>query len=191
MGTYDSTVQELNFMLVGEKIADGAAMYSQVWETTAPLSAMVYGALDLIFGRSQVAYIIGAWLLICIQVFFFNRLVLSNKVYNENTYIPGLIYGILASLNPDFFSLTPVLMATTFLLPALNNIFSHIEVRAKRDEQILYIGLYVGLAYLFYLPMVIIGLGVLVVFVLFTGTVTRRYLMLIYGLLLPLDISSY
>lgn len=191
IGTYDMSVQELNFMLVGEKISSGASMYSDIWETTAPLSAALFGIIDFLFGRSQAAYIIIAWLFVCIQIFFFNRLVLVNKVYNENTYVPGLVYGVLASLHSDFFTLTPMLMSVTFVIPALNNIFRHIEIRAKRDEQILYIGLYMGLAYLFYLPMIVFSLGVLVVFILFTGTVTRRYIMLIYGLLVPILITSF
>lgn len=178
-------------MLVGEKLANGSDMYSDVWETVSPLSAAVFGAVDFLFGRSQTAYILIAWVFVCVQVFFFNRLVLANKVYNENTYVPGLIYGLMASLHSDFFTLTPMLMGVTFLLPAINNIFSHIEVRAKHDEQILYIGLFVGLAYLFYLPIIILALGILVIFLLFTGTVTRRYLLLLYGLLLPLVIISF
>ncbi|MEM9390503.1 MAG: hypothetical protein AAGA02_08515, partial [Bacteroidota bacterium] len=152
LGSYDTSVQELNLMLTGERLASGFDMYSDVWETTSPISAGVFGVIDFLFGRSQTAYLIIAWIFVCIQVFFFNRLVLTNKVYNENTYVPGLVYGLVASLHSDFFTLTPMLMGVTFLLPALNNIFNHIEVRAKHDEQILYIGLYVGLAYLVYLP---------------------------------------
>ncbi|MEO0552051.1 MAG: hypothetical protein AAF149_02555 [Bacteroidota bacterium] len=191
LGSYETSVQELNLMLVGERLASGFDMYSDVWETTSPISAGVFGIVDFLFGRSQTAYLIIAWIFVCIQVFFFNRMVLANKVYNENTYVPGLVYGLVASLHNDFFTLTPMLMGVTFLLPALNNIFNHIEVRAKHDEQILYIGLYVGMAYLVYLPMIVFGLAVLVAFVFFTGTVTRRYIMLFYGLLLPLLAISF
>ncbi|MEM7107225.1 MAG: hypothetical protein AAF519_03280 [Bacteroidota bacterium] len=191
IGNYDTSVQELNFMLVGEKMAAGASMYSEIWETTSPLAAAIFGIIDFLFGRSQTAYLLIAWLFVCVQVFLFNRLVLVNKVYNENTYVPGLVYGVLASLHADFFTLTPMLMSVTFVLPALNNIFRHIEIRAKRDEQILYIGLYMGLAYLFYLPMIVFSVGVLLVFILFTGTVTRRYIMLIYGLLVPMIMTSF
>lgn len=185
------TVPELNYMLIGEKLAEGSKLYSGIWDDMAPLSAVVYGLIDLLFGRSSIACTIIAWLILCFQVFLFNRLVLFNKVYNENTYIPGFIYGLMMSFFSDFFILTPVLMATTFLLLALNNIFRHIEVRVKRDERILNIGLFLGIAYLFHFPILLMGAAALLIFILFTGTVTRRYLMLLYGFLLPLLLMSF
>ena len=180
----------LNYMLIGEKMADGTRLYSEIWANIGPLSAVVYGVIDFLFGRSQLVCQVVAWLLVFFQVFIFNRLLLFHKVYNENTYVPGLIYALLMSYFWDFFTLTPMLMSITFILLALYNIFSHIEFRAKRDEMILNIGLYLGLAYLFYLPTFILGLGTLLIFLFFTGTVTRRYFMLIYGYFLPFILAS-
>ncbi len=179
------TAPGLNYLLIGEKLADGERLYSEVWDNIGPLAAVVYGIIDFLFGRSQLAYQLISWFLVFFQVFIFNRLLLTHKAYNENTYLPGLIYALLMSFFWDFFTLTPLLMSMTFVLLALYNIFSHIEFRAKRDEMILNIGLYLGLAYLFYLPTFILGLGTLVIFLFFTGTVTRRYLMVIYGFILP------
>ena len=103
IGPYEITVPELSYMLVGEKFSEGSKLYSEIWENMAPLSAIVYGIIDFIFGRSVVAYQIIAWLFVCFQVFLFNRLLLLNKVYNENTYIPGFIYALLMSFFSDFF----------------------------------------------------------------------------------------
>ncbi|TRX50447.1 hypothetical protein FNH22_25750 [Fulvivirga sp. M361] len=184
------TVPELNYMLVGEKLAAGESLYDGVWANIGPLSALVYGTIDFLFGRSQLAYQIFALLFVFVQAFFFNRILLINKVLNENTYIPGLIYAFLMSYFWDFFTLTPILMSVTFILLALHNIFSHIEFRARKDEMILNIGLFLGIAYLFYFPAFIFGLGTLVIFVLFTGTVIRRYFMLMYGYFLPFILTS-
>lgn len=184
------TMPELNYMLVGERLDDGSSLYEGVWDNIAPLSAFVYMVIDFFFGRSQLAYQIVALLLVAFQCLIFNRLLLLNKAYNENTYVPGLIYGLLMSFSFDFLTLTPVLMSITFLLLALNNIFSHIEFRAKQDEMILNIGLFIGVAYLFYLPNITFGLAALLIFTFFTGTVARRYLLMLYGFVLPMLLAA-
>lgn len=184
------TVEELNYMLIGEKITEGADLYSQLWDNLAPLSALVYGSIDFLFGRSQTAYQILSLLLVFFQVFLFNRMFIVNKSYSTNTYVPGLLYGMFTSMFFDFTTLTPMLMGSTFLLLALHNIFQHIEFRAKRDEMILNIGLYLGIAYLFYQPIVVFGIATLIILLLLTGTVTRRYLLLLFGFAMPFIMAS-
>lgn len=184
------TVPELDHMLVGEKLSNGASLYDEVWENIAPLSAGVYMIIDYLFGRSQQAYYWIALFIVFFQCYLFNRLLLNNKAFNENTYVPGLIYGLLMTYFFDFLTLTPTLMSQTFILLALNNIFNHIEFRAKRDEKILNIGIYLGLAALFYLPNMIFAISTLIIFAFFTGTVARRYLLMIFGITLPLAISA-
>jgi len=135
--------------------------------------------------RSQLAYEITSLLIVFFQCFLFNKLLLKNKAYNENTYIPGLIYAVLISYFFDFFTLSPFVIGLTFLLLALNHIFSHIEVRAKRDEKILNIGVYLGIASLFYFPFIVFLPATLLIFLFFTGTIPRRYLLVLFGFSLP------
>lgn len=176
-------------MLVGEKVASGAMLYSEVWDGIAPLSALVYTLIDYLFGRSQLIYQILAYFTVCFQVFVFNRFLLTSRAYTENTYLPGFLYALLASTCYDMNTLTPFLMGMTFILLALNNIFSHIEVRAKRDEDILNIGLYIGIATVIYLPYCIFAICTLVIFTFFTGTVPRRYALMTFGFLLPVIVA--
>ena len=172
-------------MLVGEKLAGGSKLYTDVWVNMAPLSSWAYGLLAYLFGRSQLAYELIALVLVFFQCFLFNRLLLRNKAYNENTYIPGLIYAVLISYFFDFFTLSPVLIGLTFILLALDHIFSHVEVRAKRDEKILNIGIYLGVASLFHLPFIVFVPATLLIFVFFTGTIIRRYVLVLFGFSLP------
>lgn len=184
------TLPELSYMLVGEKIVDGSLLYAQIWDNIAPLSASVYAMLDYFFGRSQLSYQIVAYLLTCFQVLTFNRMLISAKAFPENTMIPGLIYGTMATVCYDMVTLTPFLLGLTFILLAFKKLFSHIEVRAKYDEDILYIGLYIGLASLCYLPFCLFTLTVLFILTLFTATTTRRYMLTLYGFLLPCLLAS-
>ncbi len=50
------TLPELNWMLLGERLAEGNRLYSGVWDNTGPLSAGVYLMIEWIFDRSQWVY---------------------------------------------------------------------------------------------------------------------------------------
>lgn len=177
-------------MLVGEKLTGGAKLYSQVWDCIAPLSAFIYNGIDYLFSRSQLTYQILAYILVCCQIFIFNSFLINSKAYAENTYVPGIIYALLSSICYDMFTLTPFLIGLTFLLLALRNIFQHIEFRSKRDEDILNIGLFIGLATVSYQQFAIFAICTLLIFALFTGTVGRRYLMMLFGFFLPILIAG-
>ncbi len=178
-------IPELEWMLVGERLADGGMMYVDVFHPIAPLAAWTYNLLDWIIGRSHIGYMIFAFLLVCLQSTLFNRLLLKNNAFPQNTYVPALVYGVLLSLFFDFYTLSPVLLSMTFILLALEKILSHIENRSDRDEPILSIGLHLGMAMLFYLPSVVFFISTILVLVIFTGTVIRRYLLICYGFIVP------
>lgn len=183
------TYPELYYQLVGERMADGFRLYDQIWTTTGPLSAVVYGVTDLLFGRSQLAWQILSLIVVSVQCFLFNKMLLMSKAFEENTYLPGVAYGVLMSWFFDMFSLTPAILGLTFVLIAINGVFGHMELKARRDEQLLYIGLHLGVAVMFYLPYVIFIPLIILGFLFFTGTVPRRYLLFLYGTILPVILA--
>lgn len=181
----DLLLPELQWMLVGERMSDGYAMYFEIWDYTSPLSAAVYWFVDELFGRSTVVYHILAMIIAFFQVVLFNVIAYRNKFFPENGYIPALVYTVLISFSIDFLTLSPMLMGTTFVLLALNNVISQIEFRAKRDEKLLNIGFYLGIAGLFHFPLIVLGPIMVVVLLLFSATITRRFFLIIYGWILP------
>lgn len=183
------THSELYNQLVGERMGDGFKLYSEIWTKTGPLSGVIYGVMDLLFGRSQLAWQIVSLVIVSIQCFLFNKILLVSKAFNENTYIPGVIYGILMSWFFDLFTLTPAIMGLTFVLIAIGGVLGHMELKAKKDEQLLYIGLHLGVAVMFYLPYIIVVPLILLGFAFFTGTVPRRYLLFLYGTFLPIVLA--
>ncbi len=183
------TYPELYNQLVGERMGDGFKLYSEIWTKTGPLSGVIYGVMDLLFGRSQVAWQTISLIVVSIQCFLFNKILLMSKAFNENTYIPGVIYGVLMSWFFDLFTLTPAVLGLTFVLIAIGGVLGHMELKAKRDEQLLYIGLHLGVAVMFYLPYIIVVPLILLCFAFFTGTVPRRYLLFLYGTFLPVVLA--
>ncbi len=183
-------VPELQWMLVGERMADGHMMYYDIWDYISPLSASVYWIVDFIFGRLAAVYNILALLVAFAQCAIFNMIAQNNKFYPETNYIPGLIYAVLISAFMDFFTLSPMLMGVTFILLALNNIVSQIESKAKKDEKIISIGLYLGIAALFHFPLIIFGPIMIVILLLFSSTILRRFILITFGWLLPLSLTG-
>jgi hypothetical protein len=109
-------------------------------------------------------------------------------MYNENNYLPALFYGILGLLSFNMMTLSPVLMGMTFILFSINNLLSHVESRNKTDANLINIGLFTGIAMLFYLPFAY-GIFIhIVILLFFTNTLKRRYLLLLYGLIMPIAI---
>lgn len=184
------TIHEQHWLLVGERLSSGAHMYSELWDTTGPLPALVYGVLHSLFGLSPLAHQIVALCLVFLQCIIFNNTMLARKAYNENTYIPGLLYGLFASISFDMFTLSPLLIGLTFILLAYRQLFSHLQSRAKEEEAILLMGLMMGLAALCYLPLGLLLLPLFVSLGLFSSTLTRRYFLIGYGFLLPIALSA-
>src|SRR5690606_28820248 len=101
-----ATASELLHMLVGERMAGGFAMYRDIYDTTAPLSAFVYWTIDVIAGRSYLSYRIVATLLLLFQAIMFNVTLNRHQVYAGKGYIPALLYLLMGSLTFEFDMLT-------------------------------------------------------------------------------------
>ncbi|NOS90965.1 MAG: hypothetical protein HOP30_03520, partial [Cyclobacteriaceae bacterium] len=154
-------------------------------DDTAPLFAWFAGWMDFAFGASLTARHIIAFLLIFFQASFFAILLISNKAYNENTYLPALIFGVLGFFSFDMLALSPELVASTILLFALNNLFKEIEFREQRDEVIFNLGIYLGLASLILFSCFMFLPGALLILFIFTRITARKALLLIFSFALP------
>ena len=141
-----NTLQELRNFVLGEAIGDGKLMYVGIIDSSAPITAFIFGLTDWIFGRSLLGQHIFAVVLISFQASFFAILLINNKAYNDNTYVPALIFGLLCFFSFDLLSFSPELLGSTVLLLALNNLFKEIEFRIEKDEIILNLGVYLGVA---------------------------------------------
>jgi hypothetical protein len=179
------TWQELSDRVLGAALNEGKSIYTGIVDDTAPLFAWFTGWMDFVFGSSLTARHILAFLLIFFQASFFAILLISNKAYNENTYLPALIFGVLGFFSFDMLSLSPELLASTILLFALNNLFKEIEFREQRDEVLFNLGLYLGIASLVLFSCFVFLPGTLIILFVFTRMDLRRALLLIFSFALP------
>lgn len=179
------TVPELKSLILGEKQNEGYRMYYEVVDNTAPLAAWMHEIFDSIFGRSLLARHILAFLIIFLQSAYVGILFISKKVFSENTYIPSFLFALLFFFSPDTLALSNELLGSGFLLLALNNLFQEIEFRHEPDESIFNVGVCISLASLFAFAFIVYLLCALVILLLFTRSGARKYLLLIFGFLLP------
>jgi hypothetical protein len=179
------TIPELKSMVIGEALDNGQMMYAEVYDSMAPVAAGTFGFIDWLMGRAMIGRQILALILIFFQASFFAILLINNKAYNDNTYVPALIYGLLCFVSFDFLSVTPELLGSTVLLLALNNLFREIEFRVQRDGTIINVGFYTGVASLFVFTYSIFLLAAFVILIVFTRISFRKSLLLLFGFFLP------
>ncbi|HEY0651576.1 MAG TPA: hypothetical protein VGD65_00565 [Chryseosolibacter sp.] len=179
------TIPELKSILIGERLNDGKDMYVSVVDNTAPLTAWFHEMMESLFGRSILARHIIAFTLMFLQAAYLGIMFITRKVFNENTYIPSFLFCLLFFISFDTLALTGDLIGFTFLLLALNNLFKEIEFRVQYDETIFNLGLFISIASLFSFAFSIYILWVMIVLVFFTRSTPRKFLLLVFGFLLP------
>jgi hypothetical protein len=178
---------ELNWMLVGERIHRGFMIYTQTWDSLSPLSSGVYGLIDLLFGRSQLAYQLLSMALVMFQSAYFSYSLQRHDLYQERTHLPAILYVLCATLFYDFYTLSPVLLGLTFLLVAFNGVITQLNHDGVDDEAF-GVGFYLGVAALFYIPFGWFIVWAFVVFLLLSAIRLRKFLLLLFGFVLPLAI---
>lgn len=181
---------ELKWMLLGERLgSENLIMYKDVWDYTAPLAVMVYKWFFIFFGKTRVPYFILSLVLVVVQAGTFNNVMLRNKAYNSSNYVPALIYMIFMNAYFDCLTLSPVLLSMTFVLLAMNNLFKRMDNQTK-DELFIFTGVYLGVAVLFYLPSILYFVVTVASLVLYTGSILRRMMLLVYGFAIVLGLAS-
>lgn len=179
------SVPELYNLLLGEKQNEGYTMYKGVVDDSGPLAAWTHETLDSLFGRSMLIRDVLAFLIIFLQSAYIGILFISRKVFSENTYIPSLLFALLFFFSPDTLSLSNELLGAGVLLLALHSLLQEIEFRNERDESVFNVGLFISIASLFSFAFIVYLPCAVIILFLFTRSSARRFLLLVFGFLLP------
>lgn len=153
---------------------------------SGPISNLVFIGLSSI--NIEVLDIFLTALLILLNGILLNSIFIRNASFQESSYVPAAIYVVLMSASKSFYYLSPELLGSSFLLISLNYLFYHIKYRGT-EENILSTGFTIGVAGLCYYPFLWVYLMVLIIYLLYSGTITRRYFLLTWGFILPLLIT--
>ncbi len=179
------TWAELSSLSIGRKIADGFTPYSQLIDSTPPLTQWMYGLTDIVLGNSFTARHIIALLILFFQASYLGIAFINKKAFTENTYITSALFIILCTFSFDVLTLSGTLLASGFLLLAIHSLFKEIEFREPNDETLLKLGVYLSLASLSVFSYIIFFFGAQLILILFTRSSMRRQLLFMTGFLLP------
>jgi hypothetical protein len=174
------TIQELKDIVLGESMGANL-LYVEIIDRTAPMMALADSFFDFLFGRSLTGRHILALIIIFFQASYFGILLINNKAYNENNYVPALIFGFLCFFSFDLLATSPELLASTMLLLALNNLFKEIEFRVDRDSIVLNLGVFLGVASLFLFSYTIFLFGSIFILIVFARATFRKILLMLFG----------
>ncbi len=178
-------LSELKYAVLGEAFANGKSLYTQLFDDTPPLAGVLFGFKDMLFGRSEITGQVIALIIIFFQSGYFAVLLINNKAYAENTYLPALIFGLLSFVSFDLLSFSPELLASTLLLLALNKLFHELEFKLQRDDIVLMLGVYLGLATFLVFSYWIFLIISIIILVVFTRPGIRKIALMILGFALP------
>lgn len=178
------TLPELEWLTVGEKLADGFMLYRDLWVRLEPFSVYTYFVLVSVFGKSVMTLRVCSLLLVYLQAIYFNYLCNRLSLYNEKSTYPALFYIVFSTLFIDFLSLPPVLLALTFLLFAFYSCILQIKFKPS-NTGILYLGFFLAIASLFYLPMLVFIPIFIFSMLLFTILNFRRFVLMLMGAAIP------
>lgn len=185
IGEISLTTEEQTLMLLGEKLGTGVMIYRDVDTSVGPFAAFFYWVIDIFFGKTPLAYHIFSMVFIMIQAAMLNFTLNKYDVLPERTYLPALIYVILSFWFFDFYSMAPVMIAITFMLPAVDQVFKMLKT-GNTDQGMFFVGFCISCATLCYFPSFVFLLMLCLVLLFYTSTVPRRYAILLFGFLFPL-----
>ncbi len=189
LGTTPLLIPEMQWTLLGEQLSKGFVLYDEIWDSTAPLSAMTYAGLHWLFGRSEIVYHFFAYGVAGFQVIYFNLIMSRQSIFPERNYVPGFVYLVMMNISFDYTTLSPALMATTFLLLALGTLLKQLDREGIKDE-LLEVGFYIGIATLYYPPSMVFIIWVELSLLLYSGASFRQHIINVLGFFFPIVIVN-
>ncbi|RYU78631.1 hypothetical protein [Hymenobacter persicinus] len=183
------TMAELRAMLVGERLHEGALLYRNLYDSTAPLAALLFGALDAGLHRPLWLYRLLALGLLLFQALRLNLVLNRADVHPERGFVAALTYLVLGSITADLDTLSPLLVGHTFIVIALSALLP--TSREGYDNRRLFrAGFLIGVAALCYLPLALFLLVGLFAVIIFAANSFRSFLLLVCGFLFPYAVAA-
>ena len=170
---------------IGQFVNDGGLVIESLGPTNAgPLYALFYGLITYISQDTAIISAILSALFVFLQAFLLNTILIRLAAFNDNSYVPAIIYAVLMSTSPELMTLGPEMVSITFVLIGLNYLLTHLKYRGS-EENIISTGFTFGLAALFakaaffFLPFTIL------IYLLYSSTLNRRYFLFAFGFGMP------
>ena len=149
-------------------------------EHSAPLYKLI------IAGIEKYPFLITflSFTLIFCEALLINYIVEKNEIIDSNSYLPALVYIVLMSLQPEMFSLHPIVIANLFMLFALHKLMQTYRKETAYSEAFS-TGFFISLSALFYIPSVVFLLLLWIGLIIIRPFVWREWMISFIGFSLP------
>lgn len=143
-----------------------------------------YHLVMMLIGDNALISVVLAFLLLLIQAFFLNYILIRNDLVPKNTLIPAMVYIILMSHSKTLLQLHPVIISNLFLIIILFNLF---KVYTKEDAytEIFNAGFLTATGSFFYFPFLYFILFIWMTFIVYSIYKWRDWLIPFTGLITP------
>jgi Family of unknown function (DUF6427) len=136
------------------------------------------------FDTSTIAMKVFGVVLVILQAVLINWMSVRHRLSGESTMFPGLFYVLLSGFIPEFMLCSGPMLANTFFIIALFNLFDIYKKTACADT-IFNVGFWLGLSSLFYFSFTIFVIFGIVGVSILRGAKLEEYLMIIAGYVVP------
>ena len=149
-------------------------------EHAAPLYKLITaGIKDYPFVITLISF-----LLIFAEALLINYIIQKNEIINTTSYLPALVYMVLMALQPDMFSLHPIVIASLFMLLAIHTLMQSYK-KETSYAQAFDTGFFIAMASLFYIPSVVFILLLWIGLLILRPFVWREWIISLIGFALP------
>ncbi len=136
------------------------------------------------FPPLSISAAIFAFLLIFFQATAINQIIARYRVATEVSLLPGVFYCFFTSMMPDFLPLSSILLANTFLIIAVYNLFDTYKNNYVAGR-IFDAGLWLGVASLFHFSYIFLVFWGIICLGILRGFRFKEFFMFLIGLIVP------
>ncbi|MGP8216178.1 MAG: DUF6427 family protein [Bacteroidia bacterium] len=123
-------------------------------------------------------------ILLLTQAFIWNSFINNNALLKQSSYFPAFFFIILASCRTSLICLYPALFASLFLVLAMRRLAASYK-KEKALSEVFDAGLFIGIASIFYLPLVVFILFLFIAILVIRSLVWREWIAAVIGFILP------
>jgi len=124
-----------------------------VHQITIDIPTPLYSLFTYWLGNHLVLNLLISLTLVITEAIMLNNMIIKHQLLSQRTYIPALFYMLLMSCIPETLTIHPILFCNFFIIITLNRLFS--TYRKDNVSATCYdAGLFLGIAVLFYYPVI-------------------------------------
>lgn len=178
------TLNEIEWLSIGEKMSEGFVLYKQIWTDIPPLSAYIYYLLNYLFGKSTLSLHILSCIVVLIQITIYSAAINQYDTQTEKNYLGSFIYALFASIYIGFNSLSPAVLSATFALIAFYHLINIIR-NGPVFNNVFNTGLWLGISTLFFFPNIAYIAAVLATLLLLTEIKVKSIFVFLFSFIFP------